>query len=593
MRAEELTGNELDLITTISSSARTSVFLVAEKGTQDFYILKKRHGSEMAEFYRRIQKLQAKVFPVIYRVWVEEDDTFILEEYISGETMQEILKKEEKLSENEMLGYMHALCEALCMLHRETPPIIHRDIKPENILITPTGELKLIDFDAAREYKEEQHSDTVLLGTREYAAPEQFGYAQTDARSDVYSMGIVFAELLAKSEASKRVSDKIQKVIERSTMFDPEKRYADAAGILKEMKNMSRRNYSLISFLGGAAIISVLVFIVLGSGHSKTESGKIKDSEVINEIAEITNSAEKTSDEALGEKLDNQTTPESEANQTIQMTETNWPKNVIQAEIPKYHSDEQLQNVYQYKSINEEFLKKDPVIGMLHPEVFDGGYGNQGHKEMYKPTSATEYRGRDYTQVFLRAFPRDIKFQSYNWESKPIRSVTLGKLIKAERSYFDSIDLREGQYIVEYENEVVLPTAFLNTLEPGEYLVSITNGDYEIASNILILGEEETEDKYFNLIFSKNMYYSSETKNDVYFYVNNTHFPIQKACLEGTELRSEEYDLTDGGFGIVLHADVLERFSENYSVTLVLTMGDETEATATVIYLKHYKGELQ
>ena len=91
---------------------------------------------------------------------------------------------------------MEELCEVLVFLHGYG--IIHRDIKPSNLLLAPDGHIRLIDFDAAREGKPSADNDTRLLGTRGYAPPEQYGFAQTDSRADIYAAGVTMKQLLGK-----------------------------------------------------------------------------------------------------------------------------------------------------------------------------------------------------------------------------------------------------------------------------------------------------------------------------------------------------------------------------------------------------------
>ena len=96
-----------------------------------------------------------------------------------------------------MLKWAIQLCEALDYLHSRQPPIIFRDMKPSNVMVTNTGLVKLIDFGIARTYKVGKKRDTVAMGSENYAAPEQWGKGQTDARSDVYALGATMYHLLA------------------------------------------------------------------------------------------------------------------------------------------------------------------------------------------------------------------------------------------------------------------------------------------------------------------------------------------------------------------------------------------------------------
>ena len=102
-------------------------------------------------------------------------DIFIVEDYIEGETLSSILEKHGAQSQERVIDWAVQLCEALEYLHTRTPPVIYRDMKPANVMLKPDGNIKVIDFGIAREYKKHNVEDTVSLGTRGYAAPEQFG----------------------------------------------------------------------------------------------------------------------------------------------------------------------------------------------------------------------------------------------------------------------------------------------------------------------------------------------------------------------------------------------------------------------------------
>ena len=95
-----------------------------------------------------------------------------------------------------MIRLCAKLAEILIYLHSRTPPVIHRDIKPENVIITEEKEPVLIDFDIARTFKTAEETDTVFFGTKGYAPPEQYGFAQTDCRSDIYAFGVLLRFLL-------------------------------------------------------------------------------------------------------------------------------------------------------------------------------------------------------------------------------------------------------------------------------------------------------------------------------------------------------------------------------------------------------------
>lgn len=142
----------------------------------------------------------------------------------------------ESLQEEEAVRIACQICKALLELHHATPMIVYRDLKAENIMITSQGDVKLIDFNISRSLKEGQKRDTVLLGTAEYAAPEQFGYFQTDNRTDIYAFGVLFNYMLTGKFPVDYISEgKYAVLIKRCIELEPSKRYQSIDEILVEL----------------------------------------------------------------------------------------------------------------------------------------------------------------------------------------------------------------------------------------------------------------------------------------------------------------------------------------------------------------------
>lgn len=154
----------------------------------------------------------------------------VYEEYVPGENLQSILDTRGVLTSEKARQYMEQLCDALTDLH--ALGIIHRDVKPENILIGPNDTLCLIDYDIARTIKEEAPRDTRLLGTQGYAAPEQFGFQQTDARTDLYGAGVLYNMMLTGAFPQKKLADGAAgRIIERCICLDPADRFPSAKAL--------------------------------------------------------------------------------------------------------------------------------------------------------------------------------------------------------------------------------------------------------------------------------------------------------------------------------------------------------------------------
>src|SRR5256886_12070484 len=142
--------------------------------------------------------------PRLYEHFQTPGHWYLIMDFIAGETLEEYQSKapNRRLLLSEVLNIGLQLCRVLDYLHSQQPPIVFRDLKPANIMRTPAGQLSLIDFGIARCFKPGQATDTVALGSLGYAAPEQYGIAQTTPRADIYSLGAVLHQLLTTSDPS-------------------------------------------------------------------------------------------------------------------------------------------------------------------------------------------------------------------------------------------------------------------------------------------------------------------------------------------------------------------------------------------------------
>ena len=183
--------------------------------------------------------VQLAHLPRVYAFFRTEDAVVVLMEHLQGVDLWKRLDLE-GCGVEAARRYFPELCEAVRELHeRFDPPIIHRDLKPSNVLIMPDGCVKVLDFGISREFRQGAEADTRFLGTREYAPPEQFGFKQTDVRSDVYSLGMMLyhiltgqtpnASLHTEGFADPDVPAALRPVLMRATEFDPDRRYGSVA----------------------------------------------------------------------------------------------------------------------------------------------------------------------------------------------------------------------------------------------------------------------------------------------------------------------------------------------------------------------------
>ena len=194
----------------------------------------------------------------------EEDGVCrLLRDYVPGVTLAELIRRDGALSPPETARLGVKLCDTLGALHAMTPPVIHRDLKPENILLTETGRVRLIDFGAARTYKPGRDGDTAYLGTRGYAAPEQYGSGQTDVRTDIFALGKVLIYALAGDYADTPPAlpgrDKaLGRVLDRCCAYDPARRWPDTAALQKALERYLSRRALPVRGMAAAACVAVL-----------------------------------------------------------------------------------------------------------------------------------------------------------------------------------------------------------------------------------------------------------------------------------------------------------------------------------------------
>ena len=218
----------------ILSSAH-GLYIVQNIETGKVY-LKKQMSVYNMNVYEQLFKHPIKNIPRIYAMYENSSALTVIEEYISGDTLQEILDIHGPLCETEAVRYIIQLCDILSELHSQKPPIIHRDLKPSNIILTESERIVLIDLNAARQNIVQKSCDTRLLGTFGYAAPEQFGFGSSSPQTDIYSVGMLLKTLLGhdQSEAQKAfsatcMSYRLYKIIERCLQMEPSKRYHSAS----------------------------------------------------------------------------------------------------------------------------------------------------------------------------------------------------------------------------------------------------------------------------------------------------------------------------------------------------------------------------
>ena len=240
-----------------------------------------------------LKRLSHPNLPSIIDV-IDTDESFIIiMDYIQGNSLNKALEEYGAQPQDKVIEWAKQLCDVLGYLHTRTPPIIYRDMKPANIMLKPDGNVTLIDFGTAREYKEKNLADTTCLGTVGYAAPEQFGgMGQTDARTDIYCLGATLYHLVTGMnpceppyeikpirEINPNLSGGLERIILKCTQRDPNDRYQSAAELMyalehyEEIDDIYRRKQKkkLVGFLIPAILTLVFTGVAIW-GYSSREA---------------------------------------------------------------------------------------------------------------------------------------------------------------------------------------------------------------------------------------------------------------------------------------------------------------------------------
>lgn len=256
----------------LKESEDSSTFLVKETATGILCVLKWGRNRQ-AEFLRNEMEIMEKMadrklsgIPKAYRIFEENGEVYLVREYIEGMSLAQMVLQKGGISEAEICRISRKICQTAEQFQNPDEPMIHRDIKPENIVVTPGGEVVFIDFGTMRSYKKDGSRDTFVVGTRGTAAPEQYGYTQTDQRTDVYAIGQTMLYMVSESYEMNQLSEcavsrRMKKIIEKACSFEPDKRYGDAAQLRRAVEKCQANNRKKVYKKAGA------VFGLIAAGY--------------------------------------------------------------------------------------------------------------------------------------------------------------------------------------------------------------------------------------------------------------------------------------------------------------------------------------
>ncbi len=243
-----------EVVSCLKYSEQGSTWLLHDTASGHPYLLKTASDPVYGKLLRNEQEILdfihsaghsglADTFPSPVRLVTQGDAFFYVRTFIEGKTLEELVESNYRrpgLPAMRSLDYAIALTELLHFLHTMQPPLIHRDIKPQNVVVDAEGVCHFIDLGISRFYQPEKSSDTFIMGTKLTAPPEQFGYQQTDIRSDLYSIGILLyycitGEYEVKEDGLAELPGDVSRIIHKATMFDPDRRYQAADELLPDL----------------------------------------------------------------------------------------------------------------------------------------------------------------------------------------------------------------------------------------------------------------------------------------------------------------------------------------------------------------------
>jgi serine/threonine-protein kinase len=268
-------------VDTLGSGGMGTVYLAESVSLGTFWAVKaipRRQGAnfDLLAEPNILKKLSHPALPRIVDIEQDEEYLYIIEDYIEGVPLDKQLHTRKSFDEATVIEWAKQLCRVLMYLHSQPHPIIYRDMKPSNIIVSADNTVKVVDFGIAREYKTDSGSDTSYMGTRGYAAPEQYGTSQTDARTDIYALGVTLYHLLTgKSpneppyqfqplrQLERGFSEGIEFIVNKCVQNDPRDRYQSVAELLHDLDNIHIFNsyYRRQIILGRCAFALKLVLL--------------------------------------------------------------------------------------------------------------------------------------------------------------------------------------------------------------------------------------------------------------------------------------------------------------------------------------------
>lgn len=249
-----------------------NVYLVKNIETGQIYVKKILTVYNKAVL-ERLMNSNINGIPRIIMLVENEGRLIVIEEYINGITLRKLIDDNGLLGEGYAKRVVNDICNILADLHSMNPKIIHRDIKPDNIMIMSDGSARLIDFNTARESSSGDKNDTVFMGTESYAAPEQYGFGQSDETTDIYALGVTLNYMLTGKNIREYVyGGDLGRIISKCTRIDKKDRFRNVSELMRELTDYGssgKSEYNLTKFLPvGFRSLNPICMVIAGFTHA-------------------------------------------------------------------------------------------------------------------------------------------------------------------------------------------------------------------------------------------------------------------------------------------------------------------------------------
>ena len=279
--------SQIKVIKEVKDSDKTRINIVLYEPTQSTCVLRVCKGRDLTSVCEALRTVKNPNVAYVYDYVYANGDTYIIEEKLSGETVEAKMSDNSVFSEEQTSKIITAVCDGLSELHKLNPPLIHNDINPSNIMICDDSSIKLFDFDVSRTYKKGSVQNTVLFGTEEYASPEHFGYGQSEPRSDIYCLGVTMHKMLTgqylSSEHKSLYEGRLNRIVEKCIEIDLEKRYASVDHLKKDLEKATRHGawfWKAVVVITAVVLLCLSGFILKQCGDGSSNVAVFNESEV-------------------------------------------------------------------------------------------------------------------------------------------------------------------------------------------------------------------------------------------------------------------------------------------------------------------------